>query len=88
MTAILLSVTMVEFINTIAVDESSVVGTDTHYVSMTFVKTSGGMFGNDMWRSKEYIENYLKDDTISKRKNFCMERCPKSGMRLLSTGSY
>lgn len=62
-TAILLSVTMVEFINTIAVDESSVVGTDTHYVSMTFVKTSGGMFGNDMWRSKEYIENYLKDDT-------------------------
>lgn len=60
-TAVLLTVTMIEFINTVAVDESSVVGTDSHYVAMNITKTMSSRF--DTWKSKEYIDKYLDDGT-------------------------
>lgn len=62
-TAILLVVTMTEFINSNSIDEASVVGTDTHYVSLSFIKSGNGMFGGEMWRSQEYINEYLNDDS-------------------------
>lgn len=69
-TAVLLSITMVEFINTAAVDESSVVGTDTHYVSLVFaskgVKDKSNKTvlrtGSAIFRAKEYIDKYLGDE--------------------------
>lgn len=60
-TAVLLSVTMVEFINTVAVDESAVVGADTHSVSIRVSKTMNSRFGNNMWQAKEFLDKNLND---------------------------
>lgn len=60
-TAVLLSVTMVEFINTVAVDESAIVGADTHCISIRVSKTVNSRFGNNMWRAKEFIDKNLND---------------------------
>lgn len=63
-TAVLLAVTMVEFMNTIAVDEASVVATDTHYVQMTLVKTaSRGRSMDGMWKAEEYIASTMADES-------------------------
>lgn len=56
-TAILLTVTMIEFLNTEAVNEAAVVGTDTHYVSVEFVKNS-----RDAWRTSDFINEYMQND--------------------------
>lgn len=62
-TAVLLSITMVEFINTVAVDEAAVIGTDTHYVSMRVEKNVQSRFGSNMWRAKEFIDKSLSDNS-------------------------
>lgn len=63
-TAVLLAVTMVEFMNTVAVDESSVVATDTHYVQMQLVKTaSSGRVMDGMWQAAEYITKTMSDES-------------------------
>lgn len=58
-TAVLLTLTMVEFINTAAVDEARVVGTDSHYVEVDMKKTMSGRF--DGQKSMEFIEHYISN---------------------------
>lgn len=62
-TAILLSVTMAEFINTVSVDEESIVKTDSHYLLLDFAKISSLREDGDQYRILEFAWEHLSDDT-------------------------
>ncbi len=59
-TAILLSITMAQFVSSVSIDEDSIRSTDSHYVMLDFVKDS--MHGNDDSLMK-YIWNNMSDDS-------------------------
>ncbi len=62
-TAILLSVTTAEFINTVSVDEESIVKTDSHYLYLDFAKISSLREEGDQYRILEFAWEHLADDT-------------------------
>lgn len=61
-TAVLLCLTMAEFINTVSIDESAVVSTDTHYVQLDFTNYRT-VSKEDLWQIMDFAQDYLKDDT-------------------------
>lgn len=65
-TAVLLSVTAAEFINTVTVDEDTFVSTDDHYVSVNFTKVSSLRDLEQQWRILEFQWEYLSGDQLGK----------------------
>ena len=61
-TAVLLCITMAEFINSIAVDESSILTMDNHYIQADFTNTRTIRGRSSTWRIMEFAEEYLTDD--------------------------
>lgn len=60
-TAVLLSITTAEFVNTVSIDESSIVATDSHYIEMNFAKVTSFRIRNQKYRILEYAREHLKD---------------------------
>lgn len=63
-TAVLLSVTVAEFVDTVSIDESSFVSTDTHYLYLDFARVSNMRGSDQQWQILDYTWNYLDDDGI------------------------
>ncbi len=62
-TAVLLSITTAEFIDTKSIDKESVVTTDSHYVKMDFTKVSSLRSEEQNSEVVDFIDKYFKDDT-------------------------
>ncbi|MBE5882836.1 MAG: ATP-binding cassette domain-containing protein [Lachnospiraceae bacterium] len=62
-TAVLLSVTLAEFINTVSVEEESIVKTDSHYLRVDFTKVSSVRVTEQRLKILEYTGDYLDDNT-------------------------
>ena len=65
-TAVLLTITLAEFINTVSVDEASVVKTDSHYVQVEFTKVSSLRAPEQQLEILEFAEAYMTDDRYGK----------------------
>ncbi len=61
-TAVLLSVTMGEFINTISIKEESVVQTDSHYIRLDFTKVSSVRVTEQRLQILDYAWKYLDNN--------------------------
>ncbi len=59
-TAVLLSITMAQFVSSVSIDEDDIRATDSHYVMLDFVKDS---FGTEDTSLREYIDKNLSDDS-------------------------
>lgn len=62
-TAVLLSISTAEFVNTVSVDEQSVIETDTHYISLNMAKVTSFRALEQRMKTMEYIQETLKDDS-------------------------
>lgn len=60
-TAVLLSVTLAEFLNTVTIDEKSIVSTDSHYVKFDFARTTSLWEEENQWDVIEFVDKYLSD---------------------------
>ncbi len=60
-TAVLLSVTMAQFINTFTVNESTIVATDDHYVEMIFSNAGARFSTNDRMKRMDLLEEFFGD---------------------------
>lgn len=80
-TAVLLSVTMAQFISGVSVDEASIRGTDSHYTSLTFAKTSLRMSYNDQEKIQEYVEEH-----VANPENGSVFYIPSSSIYLVGNG--
>ena len=58
-TAVLLSITMAQFVSSHSTDVTSICGTDTHYVSLNFNKSSLRMSARDQSHISQYINENL-----------------------------
>ncbi|MCR5691027.1 MAG: hypothetical protein K6G62_02300, partial [Eubacterium sp.] len=58
-TAVLLSITMAQFVNSQTTDATSIRSTDSHYVSLKFTKSSLRMSYDDEVKIADYIDNEL-----------------------------
>lgn len=65
-TAVLLSITLAEFINTVTLDESAIVASDTHYVQLDFTKQSSRLSNDEHWEVMNFVRENLTDDTYGK----------------------
>lgn len=63
-TAILLSITMAQFVNTISIDENSFVATDSHYIHLNFTKVSAVRDVNQREKIFEFTDKYLNDGSV------------------------
>lgn len=63
-TAVLLSITMAQFVNTISVDENTFVATDSHYIRLDFTKVSAVRDVNQREKIFEFTNKYLADGSI------------------------
>jgi ABC-type lipoprotein export system ATPase subunit/ABC-type antimicrobial peptide transport system permease subunit len=63
-TAVLLSVTLAQFVNTFTVNESSIVTTDSHYVQMIFTNTTSRRSMDDRSQMMSLLEDYFDDETM------------------------
>jgi len=61
-TAVLLCITMAEFINSVAVDESTILTMDDHYIQADFTNTRTIRGRSSAWRIMEFAEEYLTKD--------------------------
>lgn len=61
-TAVLLSVTIGEFINTVSIKEESVVQTDSHYIRLDFTKVSSVRVTEQRLQILDYAWKYLDDN--------------------------
>lgn len=80
-TAILLSISMAQFISSVSVDEASIRATDSHYTSLTFAKSSLRMSYDDQEKIQDYIENHLANS-----KNGSLFYVPSSSIYLVGSG--
>lgn len=62
-TAVLLSLTMAQFINTFTINESAVVSTDSHYTKMIFSNTTSLRSQGDRTRAMDLIKEYFSDNS-------------------------
>ena len=62
-TAVLLSITTAEFVNTVSIDETSIVSTDSHYLKMNFAKVTSFRIRDQKYKILEYTREHLKDDS-------------------------
>lgn len=80
-TAVLLSITMAQFISGISVDEASIRGTDSHYTTLNFTKSSLRMSYSDQEKIQKYIEDHLANP-----KNGSLFYAPASSIYLVGSG--
>lgn len=80
-TAVLLSVTMAQFISSVSVDEAAVRATDSHYTSFAFVKSSLRMSHSDQEKIQDYIDNHLAN-----QENGSVFYVPASSIYLVGSG--
>lgn len=62
-TAVLLSISTAEFVNTVSVDEESIISTDSHYVKLNFAKISSFRAMEQKQRILDFAWEHFKDDT-------------------------
>ena len=63
-TAVLLSLTLAQFINIYTIDESSIVTTDSHYVYIDFAGTSSNHSSESSYQLSKFINETLSDGTL------------------------
>ena len=61
-TAVLLSVTLAEFVNTVSIKEESIVETDSHYIRLDFTKVSSVRVTKQRLQILEYAWKYFDDN--------------------------
>lgn len=62
-TAVLLSVTTAEFINSISADEEEIIQTDSHYIALDFAKVSSRRFREQKLQILDFIKENFMDDS-------------------------
>lgn len=60
-TAVLLSVTTAELVNTVSVDETSIVSTDSHYLQLKFAKVTSFRIRDQKLKIREFTKEHLRD---------------------------
>ncbi len=61
-TAVLLSITVAEFVSTISIDEESIVATDSHYIKLDFAKVSSMREQQDQLKILEFAWEHFADN--------------------------
>lgn len=80
-TAVLLSVTLAEFVNTVSIKEESIVETDSHYIRLDFTKVSSVRVTKQRLQILEYAWKYFDDNEFGE-----VVAIPKAGIYLRGFG--